>query len=142
MEDTLEVRVTATVEADARLTAEVQGDAGTICEIRDYSDRAAWRKVHSTSIFYGDPALGEPQERDDAEALQRLAVRCAEAAADAVEAELTLGWVATSYTVGDIVEAIDGRGLELAGNAECKPFVRSVAHDFGDGQRTTLIVSG
>ena len=139
---TVEVRVTATVEADTRLTAQVPGDPGSLCEVLDFSAQVTWRKVHSSSIFFGDKSIGEPNERDDTDVLTHLAQRYAEAATGAAEAELTLGWVDTSYSVGDIIERIDGRAFELSSSPDSKPFVRSVKHDLGDGQNTTLVVSG
>jgi hypothetical protein len=142
VDHTVELRVTATVEADTRLTAEVPGDPGSLREILDFSSQAAWRKVHSGSVFFGDDGLGQPHERDDTNRLVHLARRSAEAISTSTEAELTLGCIDTSYLVGDIIERIDGRGLELAGNPDAKPFVLSVRHDFADCQSTTLIVSG
>ncbi|MHC4981553.1 MAG: hypothetical protein ACYTF6_00080 [Planctomycetota bacterium] len=142
VEGTAEVRVTASIETDVRLAVEIPGDTAALCEVADFSSQAAWRKVHSNSIFYGDTSLGEPNERDDTDMLARLARRYSEICAKSFEAELTLGWVDTSYFVGDIIERIDGRALELQGNPDGKPFVRSVTHDFSEGQNTTLIVSG
>jgi hypothetical protein len=139
---TLEVRVTAVVEADARLAAQIPGDAGVPREIVDFADQAAWRQVHATSIFHGNDDLGSPGERDDTQRLERLAAGYADAAANATEAELTLAWIDTSFNVGDIIERINGRALELSGSPGRRPSVRSVRHDFTPAQTTTLIVSG
>jgi len=136
------VRVTATVSSDRPLTAEIAGDPNTPREVLDFSSRAAWRKVHETSVFFSDESLGPPGERDDAEMLERLAQRHAEALSLATEAELVLGRVDTAWCVGDIVERVDGRELELSGNPQGRPFVRSVRHDFTEQHTTTLIVSG
>ncbi|MDY6913369.1 MAG: hypothetical protein SVT52_02780 [Planctomycetota bacterium] len=142
VEDEAAARVTATVEADVRLVAEIKGDRGMARQIIDISNRAAWRQVHSDSIFHNADGLGQPGERDDSQLLEHIARRHAEGAALATEAELVLGWVDTSFHVGDIVERVDGRVLELASNLDAKPFLQSVRHDFGPGQTTTLIVSG
>ena len=136
-----EVRVTATVAADARLAAEAPGDTGCARRIVDCSALAAWRKVHPTSVFHDQEDLGLPGERDDTDLLYRIANRHAEVASRGSEAELTLGWIDTSFHVGDIVERIDGRGMELSSNPDTCPNVTSVRHDFA-AQTTTLIVSG
>jgi len=141
-QNNVQLRVTAIVAADARIAVEVPGDQGGIREIIDLSHEAAWRKVHTESIFYGQGALGQPSERDDTQMLERIARRYAEAVSAATEAELTLGWIDTSYHVGDIVERIEGRALELSSNPDRRPAVRSAKHDFGATQSTKLIVSG
>ncbi len=142
VDQTVAVRVTAVVEADARLTAEVPGDAGVRREVLDMSARAAWRRLHSGSIFHGDGAIGAADERDDTAMLEAAARRCAESAGSAVDAEVTLGWIDTTCGVGDLVERIDGRTVELSGSPGRAPAITAVRHDFGDGQTTTLTVSG
>ncbi len=136
------VRVTAVVEADGRLIREVQGDLNAPRDVIDLSNRAAWRTVYSTSIFKNADGVGTPAERDDSELLNRLAVRYAEIASTATQADLTLGWVDTSCHVGDVVEKIDGRAFELSSNPDSLPFVRSVRHEFDTTQTTHLVVSG
>ena len=136
-----EVCVTATVEADAHLTVEIPGDPNCVREVVDLSGRAAWRTVHETSIFHDLAAAGLAAERDDTQALEELARRYAEAASSATEAELVLGWINTSYHVGDIVTRIDGRNVELPANPYSRPFIQAVRHDFGREQTTTLTVS-
>jgi len=137
-----EVRVTAVVEADARIIVEVDGDPNAPRDVIDLSSRAAWRLVHASSIFYGASDVGSSGERDDSHLLRRFARRYAEAASTATEAELTLAWVDTSFHVGDIVERIDGRDFELSSNPDSRPVVRSVRHDLGARQTTHLVVSG
>jgi hypothetical protein len=44
--------------------------------------------------------------------------------------------------VGDIIERIDGRGMDLAGAPGQRPFVAAVRHDFAQRWTTTLIVTG
>ncbi len=136
-----QVRITATVQADARLIAEVPGDPNLPTETADFSDRAAWQRVSPLSVFYGRGDLGVPDERDDADMLAELARRHAEGACEAVEAHLTLGWPDASFHVGDRVERIDGRAIELAPHADAAPRVRSVRHDF-DRLTTELTVTG
>jgi len=137
-----DVRVTAVVEADARILAEVEGDPNAARDVIDLSSRAAWRQVHSSSIFHGAADVGSSGERDDSHLLRRLALRYAEAGSTATEAELTLGWVDASFHVGDIVERIDGREFELSSNSDSRPVVHSVRHDLGARQTTRLFVSG
>ena len=136
------IRVTAVVEADARLVAEVDGDINAPRDVIDFSTRAAWRSIHSSSIFRDAEGVGTPAERDDSNLLNRLAARHAETASKAIEAELTLGWIDASIYVGDIVERIDGRAFELSSNPDRRPFVKSVQPDFGEKQTTHLLVSG
>ena len=137
-----EVRLTATIEADTRLTATIDGDSNAGIETVDLSSQAAYRKVHSASVFADDAQLGSPLERDDTVLLNHLARRHVRDKGIATTAELTLGWVDTSYHVGDIVDRIDGRSLELAASPEARPFVQSVQHDFGPDQTTNLVVKG
>jgi len=136
------VRITATVAADVRLSAEIVGDNGCGRKIVDFSAQAAWRKVHAGSVFHGDDQLGPPAERNDTQLLEELALRHAEIVSAATDARVVLGWVDTSYHVGDIVERIEGREVELSSNPHSSPFVRSVRHDLGAGQTTELIISG
>jgi len=136
-----QVRVTATVTADTRVAAVIQGDEGAPRHVVDLADRAAWRKVHTSSVFHNHPAVGEPNERDDAELLYRAAMRYAQTASTSTQAELRLARIDESYRVGDIVERIDGRALELSSNPEAGPAITSVRHDFENWQ-TTLHLSG
>jgi len=139
--DEAEVRVTATIVSDVRLSAEIPGDAGHEIEIVDLADRAAWRKIHQSSTFHGQEDLGQPAERDDSEMLEDLARRCADVASKATEAKVVLGWIDTSCHIGDLVERIDGRALELSSNPDSRPFVRFVRHDF-ESWTTQLTVTG
>ncbi len=136
------VRVTASVEADVRLTAEVAGDPSQEQIVLDASDRARWNKVHSSSIFFGDQELPPPDERDDFAVLTELAQRHALVASTATQAELVLGWVNVSCFVGDTVDPIQGRAIELRSSANRQPFIRAVRHDFGPGQCTTIVLEG
>lgn len=136
------VRVTASVEADARLMAEVGGDANAPRLVVDLFNRAGWRQVDAGSVFHGSSDVGAPAELDEGDVLAALARQHAESAAGATQAELTLGWVDTSFRVGDIIERIDGRRLELSSNPDSRPVVTAVLHEFGSTQTTHLIVSG
>ncbi len=140
VEGTAEVRVTATVEADSRITAEIPGSANLPRRIIDLSANADWAQVHSSSTFYQQGVAAG--ERDDTDKLLACAQRYAQNAAGAMEAELTLPWPDTSYGVGDLIERIDGRGLDLRTSPLTAPHVRSVRHEFGESQTTTLVVSG
>ncbi|MHC4294736.1 MAG: hypothetical protein ACYSTL_04050 [Planctomycetota bacterium] len=139
--DEASVRITSTVEADGRLIAEVEGDPNAPREVIDLTDRAAWAAVHTESIFKNAQGVGTPDERDESELLQGLALRHTEVTSLATEAEFTLGWIDISFQVGDVVERIDGREFELSSNPDTRPFVRLVMHDF-DAQSTQLLVSG
>jgi hypothetical protein len=138
----VQLRITASVFADARLTVQIEGSPAYPQKVLDLSSRAKWSAVHAGSIFYGRTDLGDPASRDDALLLQELASRAAEAASKAVEAELDLGWIDTSYHVGDIVELIEGRAVELPSRAEASPCVQAIRHDFGIEQRTRLFITG
>ncbi|HAU38856.1 MAG TPA: hypothetical protein DCX07_14210 [Phycisphaerales bacterium] len=136
--DELELRVTACLESDVRLTAEVPGSPDLPPEVIDLSDRFGWARVHESSAFFGS---ADADERDDTELLTAHARRAAEQLPQAVETELTLGGIDESCHVGDLVERVEGRGLELRSRADALPCVRAVRHDF-ESQTTTLTVSG
>ncbi|MFB3894421.1 MAG: hypothetical protein ACE15C_20665 [Phycisphaerae bacterium] len=135
------VRVTAAIRADARLTARIAGNAALATKVLDLSRRAAWRKVHPSSIFPQASGLGAPAERDDSIMLGALARAAATAASRAVDGEMTLGWIDPTLHPGDIVERIDGRWVELASNLQRGPAVSRVRHDY-QAQKTTITVSG
>lgn len=137
----IQVRLTAALAADASLSAIVPGDAGQPMRVVDCQSVAAWRKVHSSSVLAGENALGLPAERDDSLLLQRIANRHAQMEARAVSAELTLGWIDASFHVGDLVDRIDGRGMDLASTSLGQPLVSAVRHNFTE-QTTTLVVNG
>ncbi|MFW6133079.1 MAG: hypothetical protein ACOC8F_04225, partial [Planctomycetota bacterium] len=125
---TAEVRVTATVASDARLSVEIPGDRALRREVIELPDRGQWRAVHATSVFAGGAAPGEPRLRDDTDRLRRIAERHARTGAHACDAELTLAWVEPSCTVGDRVDRIGGRALELATRADRDAVVTAVRH--------------
>jgi hypothetical protein len=137
---TAQVRVTATIEADAKLQVLANGDPGCGMEVLDLSARAAWRKVYAGSVFYRDAELGPPAERDDTDLLTRSAARCQQSFAQCVQARLELGWIDTGFQVGDAVERIDGRDLDLQAD-DTTPAVAAVRHDFLK-QSTILEVQG
>jgi hypothetical protein len=74
--------------------------------------------------------------------LDELAQRHAVVASTATQAELVLGWVNVSCFVGDTVDPIEGRAIELRSSAYRQPFIRAVRHDFGDAQNTTILLEG
>lgn len=136
------VRVTATVEADVRVTVELAGDPGQAMAVIDASPLVRWQKVHASSVFAGCDDLGPPDERDDSEALAELAQRHAEVVSTALAGTLTLGWVDVSCHVGDTVEQVKNRSIELRPSPGRLAFVRSVHHDFGPAQCTTIKLEG
>jgi len=135
------VRVTATVASDCRLRAEVRGDPGCRVEIVEMPS-ACWTKVHTSSVFHAKEGWCAPNEQDDSDRLAQIASRLAESGAGAVEAELTLGWLDPTCNVGDVVERIDGRRLDLAVFDGAAPGVCAVEHRAGADQTTVLTVSG
>ncbi len=137
-----QVRVTATLQADARLVWEVDGDPNAPRNVIDASTRAGWKQVHDGSIFANSQNVGTPLTQDDSQLIKSLAIRHAQVTSTATDAEFTLGWIDMSCHVGDIVERIDGRSFELASNPDLRPSVRSVRHEFGESQTTHLLVSG
>ncbi len=106
------------------------------------ASRAGWAAVHATSIFHDADGLGPPAVRDDAAQLAEIASRAAETPLDAAEAELQLGWVDTTFHVGDVVERVDGRAIELSTRPDAAACVRAVSHDFNETHSTTLILRG
>ncbi len=142
IDDSASVRVTATVASDVRLSVEIPGDFGAAREVADHSAQAAWRKVHHDSVLIGQEGTGEPAERDDRQMLRSLAARHQETFTAAAQAELDLGWIDTSCHVGDVIQRVDGRSLELSSGPYSTACVRAVRHEFGDKQATFLEVSG
>jgi len=136
-----QVRVTATIESDRPLKVCIDGDPGCGRELIDLSNRAGWDRVDSGSVFFGDDELGPPAERDDLALLEQWARRHVETRRGSVEATFELGWVDTSYYVGDLVELLDGQALELRSGADSQPHVKAVRHDLSERQSTTLILS-
>ncbi len=135
---TVRMRVTASVEADQRLSVMVAGDGGV--EVVEFP-AGRWAKVHEGSVFYQDEDLPEPDERDDTDRLTQLARTVALGDAGTLEAELTLAQLDATCTVSDIIERVDGRGLELASLPDSAPHVRKVEHRCGEEWATHLIVS-
>lgn len=137
---TVQLRVTATVEADARLRAFLPGDEGCAVQIVNASSQASWREVHPSSVLAGLDGLGDPDECDDQPLVDALAARHQEAASAGVEAQFHLPWIDTTCQVGDIVRRVDGRGIELA-STDAAPSVTCVRHDFVE-YSTSLTVRG
>ena len=135
---TVRMRVTAAVEADRRLSVMVAGDGGV--EVVEFP-AGRWARVHEGSVFYEDEDLPEPDERDDTDRLTQLARTVALGDAGTLEAELTLAQLDGTCTVSDIIERVDGRGLELASFPGSAPHVRKVEHRCGEEWATHLIVS-
>ena len=133
------LRVTASVDADARLSANIPGDGGAGLVLLD-APHTAWRRVHSSSVLAGASGLSQPAEQDDTDALTELAQQRS-ARISASSAELTLPAVEICWQVGDSIERIDGRAVELTSGTSRRPFVTSVVYDF-QNQTTHLTVQG
>ena len=137
---TVQLRVTCSVEADLAVTAEIAGDPALPRKILALAGRAKWAKVHTGSIFYGRTDIGTPAERDDTPLLETLAELDSQTQSPNCRAKLTLGRIDPAFSVGDIVETIEGRNWPIAPDAARLPIVRSVLHDFTSNQTTTLEV--
>jgi hypothetical protein len=136
-----EVRVTAGVDSDRHIEAEAAGDAGLPAEVHDQAGWSLWRAVHPTSRFHPGGTL-PVVVRDDTMSLEAFARRRSNALGRANTMTVMLGWVDTSCSVGDVVERLDGPGLELASQPHRQAHVRTVRHDFERTQQTTLILEG
>ncbi len=141
IDETVKVRVTATVTSDRRINAEVSGDASCPAKIVQVPS-AQWAKVHSDSIFYQCEDLPAPIERDDMDRLIQIAISLRESRSSAVEADLSLGRVDATCDVGDIIEQVEGRQLELTVFPGAVPHIRAVEHRCGEEWTTHLKVSG
>lgn len=138
---TAELRVTAAVESDRRIEVQIAGDPGLPAEIHDHAGRAFWRAVHPTSRFHPGGTLPIVL-RDDTSSLEAFARRRSDALQREHRMIVTLGWTDTSCHVGDVVERLDGPGLELACRPRRQAHVRTVRHDFERTRQTTLILEG
>ena len=141
LEQTLKVRLTATVDSDRRISAQADGDPNCGLELIEMP-RAKWAKVHSGSIFYQSQSLPAPAERDDTGRLIQTASSLNLSQAGTVEADLVLAWLNPACNVGDIVDHIEGRQIDLAPFPGAAPHVQAVEHRCGQQWTTHLIVSG
>jgi len=135
------VRVTACVEADARLTVALPGDGGAWIVVQAPNAQGQWRQIHGSSIFLNAAGVGEPGLRDDGNQLHDLALRRQEHPPTAVEADFELAWVNLDVDVGDVVERLAGRDIDLTAWDSATPSVTAVTHDFLK-QTTRLEVHG
>ncbi|MCL2700646.1 MAG: hypothetical protein FWE88_03005 [Phycisphaerae bacterium] len=135
------VRVTACVDADARLTASLPGDGGAWIVVPAPKGQGLWRQIHNSSVFLGASGMGQPGVCDDSEVLSRLATRRQERPPDAVDADFELAWVDLGVGVGDVVDRVAGREIDLTAWADATPSVKAVTHDFLK-QTTRLEVHG
>ena len=138
----LQVRVTASVESDRRLLVEVKGNDLLTAFVYDRGGTAEWESILPTSIYYEGSGVAPDILRDDSAWLDAFANRQAVLAAKSSEATVTLAWTDTNYHVGDIVERLDGRELEITSQPDSTPSVKYVHHDFGETQQTKLILEG
>ena len=138
---TLRLRVTATIAADRRLSVRLEGAPGAPLEVVR-APNARWAKAHPTSAFFGRDDLPAPAEVDDTERVEALARQLQSAGGGSVEAEIVLARLDPTWRVGDIVERVDGRGLDLRtfpGAAAC---VAAVEHRCNEEWTTLLTVRG
>ena len=140
--ETVEVRVTASVAGDAHLTARIDGDTNLPPRVVRAAHRFGWAKVHESSALAGRADLPAPVECDDSAAIEAFAARLVGAADHTVQAQLSLGWVDTSYHVGDRIAAVDGRALPLATAPGALPAITRVTHTWAHTQQTTFTVGG
>lgn len=138
---TLMVRVTGTVESDQRLATTIKGDPSLPQQMIDARHVARWRKVHASSVL-GAASLGQPLEIDDSAALAAMARRAHESSAGATEARIQTPRPDSSFTLGDVIEQIDGRALDLSGAVNLLPHVTAIEHDLIKGMNTHITVSG
>ncbi|TWT49009.1 hypothetical protein KOR42_39250 [Thalassoglobus neptunius] len=117
--ENLRLRITGTVRDDTALKFEtLDGDnqsmlAGTVTRHIDASDQFYDRRRQST----GDAAsvlTGEHDNRDDQSELEEYA-RTLLSQMDAMQlvARISIPWLATGYKIGDIVEKVEGREINL-----------------------------
>lgn len=139
--DQVQLRVTATVQADRKVSAEVPGCSSCPAKIVQIPT-AGWAKVHSSSVFAGKEGLGQPSERDDTARLEQIAASIARSQSLTLEADLTLGWVEPTCQLGDVIERIDRRGIELATLPGSQAHVTAIEHRCDENWSTHLKVSG
>ncbi len=137
-----EVRVTATIESDTYINFEIPGASDRAWEISDLSGLAGYEAIVSESVFYNGTGASRIVVRDDTPMLAARARNLADIISGGTEATVELGWVDTSWSVGDIIERIEGRRLELSARIRSHPHVVAVHHKFGRQQQTQLIITG
>jgi len=86
--------------------------------------------------------LGQPLEQDDTARLERIAEGLAKSQDFAVEADITLGWVEPTCRVGDVIERIEGREIELTRLPGWLPSITTIEHRCDENWSTHLKVSG
>jgi hypothetical protein len=140
-DETLAVRVTAAIEADAPMTAELPGDPGLQTLVLNRPDHFARHIVTPTSRYY---TAGDGQDqvlRDDTDQLWELARRSQSTIADQPsQVTVTLAWVDPAFGVGDLAENRLDRTLALGTAGGRRPAVREVTHHFSDKQQTHLLL--
>jgi hypothetical protein len=144
--DHLKLRVTATVESDARLGVVVQRP-GAASDQRgrrlwlDVSKDFRFRTVHSSSIFHGGPS----REVDDSEQLIDFAASLWQADHWApTPGRAGLPFFSLAYQVGDRVDGVRYRSARLKrsqGGVETDPMIEAVRQTFTtEGWRTELVL--
>lgn len=143
MRGRVRMRVTASLESDARLAAEFAGDADPALpgRTRHLSAPAGYRfrRVASASRFYGQAGA---DEADDADRLTDL-VRAAWTADHRTPAasRIDVPYLAFGHRVGERVLGLRGRRIDLArlhDGYAAAPVVRRVVHTFAPLPRTQL----
>lgn len=140
---TLAVRVTATIESDARVRAVQADEPGpddrrAVRRVRWLAGRFRRQWVHADSRFAGGSADAVDDRPALAAALAEYVRRHRESPA---RGTLTLPSISAVFQVGDRVRGIGGQGLSF--NADDRreprePLVRRVRHHLGDDWHTTL----
>jgi hypothetical protein len=138
---TLQVRVTATVQSDQRLSTTIDGDPSLPQQVIDCGDIAHWRTVDPSSVLAGQ-SIGQTLECDDSDILAALAQQAYESSAGTTEARIQTPRPDSSFALGDIVEQIDGRALDLSSNPNLSPHITTIEHDLSSSPCTHITVSG
>jgi hypothetical protein len=134
------LRVTATVAADVRAYASQPGDHG-LPRRTIRAPGLTRRTIHWGSQIQKGESECRAGERDDMPLLANIARRANAAMGQAVAAKVTLAWLDPSCQVGDCIERIEGRAIELGSHPEALAYVSSVRHDIAE-QTTHLEVNG
>jgi hypothetical protein len=114
------------VAADQRLYYYIPGESGCGVTVLEFP-QARWANVHSSSLFAGQGPTS-PLVRDDSQRLEQIAQTIRRSNVT-LEAHVTLAWLDCLWQVGDMVEAVDGRGLSLGGAGGQMPLVTRIDHD-------------
>jgi len=145
LKDITAVRITAIVKSDDRVTYEAERDdsAGSSLTITKTvrKNTFRWVKRHSSSA-YGEEGTGVLRDDGTTDGpMEELASRLRKDGEPLTTAvSFTIPWVEFTYRVGDRVNGLTGRDIELralGGDEASYPIVEEVSYDF-DAQETSL----